>query len=859
MIFRKALLLALFGCTLMAGCDGSNEETARKQSPATFTEKKNDLVAGAGEPSVSPSRGEGAALSPSGATTAPPTGPEPKQTAKDAVATVRKPVDQDLADYVNTLRGSHSNAYIEDGFSRGLTFPATAVPFGFNMWTPVNRSEPDNAWSTGWSAEKPFDGYYANDFFYQFYEDEGSTKLLDTIQAFAVVHEPSTWIGNRQTLQIMPVSKLDASGNPLTRKIARAEKYQHKNEIARAHYYSVTFDNGTRTEITPTDHAAYTPTYMSPYTSRPELKKGKIWVNNGFWDTYRTAWPLYTLLFPQQTGEMIDGFINGYKDGGWVTRWSGPGYADSMVATSSDIIFADAYLKGVRNFDVSAAYASMVRNGSTFSSSSSQGRKGMDRAPFYGYSLQNGEAASWSLEGYLNDFGIAQMARELGKTDDFAYFSNSAVSYANIFDGNSTGAWSGGWLRAKTQNGEWTKDNSAPDRWCGDYTEGDAWSYAFLAPQDAEGLANLYGGRQQLKEKLDAFFTAPTYRGPGCGWGEGTPEIRTADDLNRMFKLGQYQHSNQPVHHTIYMYNYAGSPASGQNYLRTVMDNLYLTGYDSAGNANGEGYYGDEDNGEQSSWYVFSAMGFYPVSMGRPEYAIGAPYFPKMTVQLRNTKGELRKLVINAPNVSSGNRYVQSVKLNGRAVTRNYLLHSELADGATLDFEMGPNPSQWGTGANDVPTSITQGDMKPAPAKSLLPRGSYEVTSSTAADAAKLFDRTSSTEWQSPAGAAVWIEADGKGTKALDTVKFYTLTSSARSGRDPTGWVLKGSNDGTTWVTLDTRTDQAFAWRQQTRPYALATPASFARYRLEFTGTAALSVAEFELYGVADAAPGPAG
>src|ERR1700712_4701927 len=146
------------------------------------------------------------------------------------------------------------------------------------------------------------------------------------------------------------------------------------------------------------------------------------------------------------------------------------------------------------------------------------------------------------------------------------------------------------------------------------------------------------------------------------------------------------------------MYNYAGAPANGQKYLRDVMDKLYFSGFDSQGNSTGEGYIGDEDNGEQSAWYVLSAMGIYPVSMGRPEYAIGAPYFQNMSVKLENGK----KITINAPNVSSSNRYVQSVKLNGTAITRNYLMHSELAEGATLDFEMGPNPSQWGTGLADV-------------------------------------------------------------------------------------------------------------------------------------------------------------
>lgn len=915
-----------------------------------------------------------------------------------------------FARYVNTLRGAGSAAYIADGYSKGNTFPATAMPFGFNMWSPVNRSQ--TRANGGFSNTKPWDGYMGNDFFYTFFEDRAGTKPLDTIQAFAVVHEPSPWMGNRQALQIMPVSKTDQAGIPLWDKFQRAEKFKHENEVAKAHYYGVTFDNGVRSELTPTDHAAYfrftvpaaqqklavlfdtfaevkgtltidqagrsvsgytdhgsprmffhaefdqpivqsakvtpsnslydgnflswlrfdttssktvgvriatsfisidqakanlaqeigtktfddvkrlaqaawdgklnqvkvegatedqkiilysnmyraflfpnsawenvagQPKYMSSYTSPQQQKNGKIWVNNGFWDTYRTTWPLYTLLFPQQAGEMIDGFVNAYKDGGWTPRWSSPGYQDMMVATSSDIIFADAYLKGVRNFDIDAAYASMLRNATAYSSDSGKGRKGMNRTPFFGYSLQGEEAVSWSLEAYLNDFGVSEMAKALGKTDDAAYLASSAIGYANIFDATSTGAWAGGWFRAKTSTGAWSSPAN-PDIWYGPYTEGNAWHYTFLAPQDGQGLANLYGGRDRLKAKLDAFFTdEPLQDG---GFFISKPEIVSAWDIYKLANVGQYQHSNQPVHHSIYMYNYAGYPAGGQKYLRDVMDKLYFSGFDANGKSTGEGYLGDEDNGEQSAWYVLSAMGFYPVSMGRPEYAIGAPYFPKMTVTMKDAAGNPHELVINAPGVSATNRYVQSVKLNDVPITRSYLRHEELANGGKLDFEMGPAPSQWGTGANDVPSSITVGTAAPTPLASVLPRGGYQVTSSNtnATQTSALSNRDSGgTVWSQPAGSSAWIQATKTSTASLDSVKMYTLTTPAIGGQDPVSWTLKGSNDGTSWTTLDERQNQAFPWRQQVKPFALGTPASYAQYRLEFAGSAAVSIAEFEL------------
>jgi hypothetical protein len=444
------------------------------------------------------------------------------------------------------------------------------------------------------------------------------------------------------------------------------------------------------------------------------------------------------------------------------------------------------------------------------------------------------------------------MAKVLKKDDDYAYFMNRAIGYSYLFDGASTGVWAGGFFRSKDVSGGLISGPKTPQSWGYGYTEGNAWSYAFLAPQDGQGLANLYGGRQNLKAKLDTFFTT---RAGNDGGSYGTiHEVAEAKKVDELANVGEYQHSNQTVHHSIYMYNYAGAPANGQKYLRDVMDKLYFSGFDSRGKSTGEGYVGDEDNGEQSAWYILSAMGFYPVSMGRPEYAIGAPYFQNMSVKLENGK----TITINAPNVSTTNRFVQSVKLNGTAITRSYLLHSELAEGATLDFEMGPNPSaSWGTGVNDVPTSITQGASKPTPLKSLLTMEKYDVTASTNASKANLLSRSSSSIWSNPAATPGWIEAGKKPSPQIDTVSLYTLTSASATGQDPTGWTLKGSNDGIIWTTLDTRDAQTFQWRQQTRPFALKTPASYARYRLEFTGTNALSVAEFELLGTPDAAPAP--
>lgn len=907
-------------------------------------------------------------------------------------------VDQPLASYVNTTRGSAESGSI----SKGNNFPATALPFGFNMWSPVNTTADQGV----------------------IYDATPGKNM----NSFAVTHMASKWNGNRQALKIMPVK----DENVRLPNYA-GEPFQRKNEVGKAHYYSVIFDNQMKTEITPTDHAAYfrftapdslakttvafdtfadkgalkvnqaegtasgyalhgsndftprmyffikfdsaitkyqenissgdvrawvqfdtpagakvvgmriatsfiseeqakdnleqeiagksfddvlrlaedawnkrlntihvqgatedqkiilysnmyrsflypnsawenvrgadgksTPTYVSPYTNTDKVKPGKIWVNNGFWDTYRANWPLYSLLMPNETGEMLNGFVNGYKDGGWTSRWSNPGYRDSMVATSTDIVLADAYLKGIRNFDVETAYASMLRNATNYSRDSDKGRRSMDVSIFRGYTPTGtgntggtSRSVAWSLEGYLNDFGIAQMAKELkkdGKTgynygDEQAYFASRSLNYVNLFDPAGSGAWAGGWFRGKNLNGAWDNGSTSaqPHSWGYGYEEGNAWSYAFLAPQDGQGLANLYGGRDKLKEKLDKFFTT-TPRLEGGDYGSIIHEVREAAEVHRLAGVGEYQHSNQTVHHSIYMYNYAGSPATGQKYLRDVMDKLYFTGFDANGVSDGSGYIGDEDNGEMSSWYILSAMGVYPVSMGRPEYAIGAPYFPRMTVRLKTIKNAEKTLTIRAPSVSSANRYVQSVKLNGKPVLRNYILHSEIADGATLDFVMGPNPSQWGSGVDDVPTSITKGDAKPKPSVSLLQTGFYDGNASNATQFATLFDKHSGTGfWNS--GANGWVELWVMDTKPVSLAKMYTLTSIASNVDSPKSWTVKGSEDGTTWEILDQRKDEIFKWGQQTRPFSLNTTKAYKRYRIEFDGAKPANLAELELLG----------
>ncbi|WP_197288435.1 GH92 family glycosyl hydrolase [Nocardia sp. NRRL S-836] len=868
------------------------------------------------------------------------------------------------SDYVLTTRGTNSNG----SFSRGNNFPATAVPHGFNFWTPMT-----NAGSTSWLYE---------------YQQRNNAQNLPTLQAFTASHEPSPWMGDRQTFQVMPSDKAPTQDRAL-----RSLPFKHDNEVAKAHYYGVTFENGLKAEIAPTDHAAvfrftfpdegqknlvfdnvnnlggltldaaggvvtgfsdvksglstgasrlfvygevdkavtasgrltgagrdavggyftfadktvqlriatslisvdqakanleqevggsdtfesvrdraqaawdrvlgilsvegasedqlittYSNMYRlylypnsgfekvgdkvryaspvapptgpsTPTQTGAKVVDGKIYVNNGFWDTYRTTWPAYSLFTPSQAGEMAEGFVQQYKDGGWISRWSSPGYADLMTGTSSDVAFADAYLKGVTNFDAKAAYEAAVKNASVVPPNSGVGRKGMDRSIFLGYTGndQLGEAWSWAIEGYLNDYGISQMAKALyDKTgekryaEEHEYFLNRSLNYVLTFDKRI------GFFQGRNVDGSWRVQDPAkynPQDWRYDYTETNGWNMAFTVPHDGQGLANLYGGRDALAKKLDQFFTLPeTAKFPG-GYGGVIHEMIEARDV----RMGQYGHSNQPSHHIAYMYNYAGQPARTAEKVREIMARLYV------GSQEGQGYAGDEDNGEMSAWYLFSSLGFYPLQMGKPAYAIGSPQFTKATVALENGK----KLVVNAPKNSAKNIYVQGVKVNGKAWNKTYLPHDLLANGATIDFDMGPAPSKWGTGADDAPESITKGTEVATPLRDVA----------TGLSVAALSDNNSAT-------SATVRTADFTPADAKEKAEFYTLTN-AKAGPSPTSWELKASYDGKTWATVDKRSGENFQWQQYTRSFKIASPGRYAFYRLEFAGDVALS--EFEL------------
>jgi len=572
---------------------------------------------------------------------------------------------------------------------------------------------------------------------------------------------------------------------------------------------------------------------------------GKVYVNNGFWDTYRTAWAAYALLAPGDAGEMVNGFLQHYRDGGWVPRWSSPGYANLMTGTSSDVAFADAYVKGVEGIDAAALYAAVVRNAAVVPPNDNVGRKGMDVSPFIGYTPDTvHEGVSWALEGYINDYGIANLLAALAKEPappvarerlqaESAYYRDRARNYVRMFDPAI------GFFQGRAADGKW-KSAAAdydPRVWGHDhdYTETNGWGFAFLTPHDGRGLANLYGGREGLARKLDAYFaTLETARHPGS-YGGVIHEMVEARDV----RMGQWGFSNQVAHHVPWMYLYAGQPWRTQEIVRETLARMYV------GSEIGQGYPGDEDNGESSAWWLFAALGFYPLQMGSENLAIGSPLFTRATVHLPNG----RKLVIDAPGNSRDNIHVAGVMVNGQPWNRTFIPHRLLAEGGRIEFRMSPRRSDWGSDAAALPPSLTPGDAPAEPLADLTGHGRGAAsTDAGGVEADALFDDTSRTEATFSAPATVTYALDDA---TRDEVSFYTLTSGSAGGH-PTAWVLEGSDDGKRWKVLDRRSGETFEWARYTRPFRLASPARYRQYRFVFDAASEqgrFSLAEIELLG----------
>lgn len=427
--------------------------------------------------------------------------------------------------------------------------------------------------------------------------------------------------------------------------------------------------------------------HYSPYNG--EVLPGYMFTDNGFWDTFRAVFPFFTLMYPELNAQIMEGLANTYNESGWLPEWASPGHRGCMIGSNSASLIADSYLKGIRGYDIETLYEAIIKNTNGYMEEiNSVGRFGADYYNELGYVPYNvgvNENTARTLEYAYADYCIWKLAIELERPQaEIDLFAKRAMNYKNVYDKSS------GLMRGKNEDGTFQSPFN-PLKWGDAFTEGNSLHYTWSVFQDIDGLINLMGGKDKFNATLDGVFEmAPDF--DESYYGAVIHEIREMQIAN----MGNYAHGNQPIQHMIYLYNYSGQPWKAQTRARQIMNNMYTPQPD--------GYCGDEDNGQTSAWYVFSAMGFYPVCPGTDEYVFGSPLFDKVSLTLQN--GNV--FTINASDNTKENVYLDAVQLNGETYTKNYIKHNTILDGGTLDFSLSATPNkERGTGTDDVPYSMS--------------------------------------------------------------------------------------------------------------------------------------------------------
>ena len=429
------------------------------------------------------------------------------------------------------------------------------------------------------------------------------------------------------------------------------------------------------------------PIHYSPYNG--EVLPGYMYTDTGFWDTFRCLFPLLNMLYPSVNKEIQEGLVNTYKESGFFPEWASPGHRGCMVGNNSASVLVDAYLKGVQVDDINTLYEGLLHGANnvhpTVSSTGRLGHEYYNELGYVPYDVKINENAARTLEYAYNDWCIYQLAKELNRPKkEINLFAKRAMNYKNLYDADSK------LMRGKLKNGEFASPFS-PLKWGDAFTEGNSWHYSWSVFHDPQGLIDLMGGKKEFVTMLDSVFNVPPLYDESY-YGQVIHEIREMTVMN----MGNYAHGNQPIQHMIYLYNYAGEPWKAQYWVRQTMDRMYSPTPD--------GYCGDEDNGQTSAWYVFSALGFYPVCPGTDEYIIGSPLFKKATLHFENGNN----LVIESSNNSAENVYIDSLQKDGADYSKNYLKHDELLSGGKLLFKMNSMPNkERGINQADLPYSFT--------------------------------------------------------------------------------------------------------------------------------------------------------
>ncbi|MDR1866272.1 MAG: GH92 family glycosyl hydrolase [Bacteroidales bacterium] len=735
--------------------------------------------------------------------------------------------DDHPADQVNILMGTQS----KHSLSNGNVYPAIALPWGMNFWTPQTGKMGD-----GW--------VYTYD--------------ADKIRGFKQIHQPSPWINDYGQFAVMPVT-----GEPLFDENSRASWFSHKAETARPYYYSVYLaDHDVVAEIAPTERAAlfrftfpetdrafvvvdafdkgsyvriipsenkiigyttknnggvpagfknyFTAVFDKPFTYRAtfdgkDLKQdqlemqsghagavigfktrrgetvhvrvassfisheqaeinlkelgndsfdavrskakatwddvlgrirvdggtadqvrtfyscfyrsvlfprrmyetdadgkvvhyspyngkvlpGYLFTDTGFWDTFRSLFPFLNLLYPSMNEKIQEGLVNTYLESGFLPEWASPGHRDCMIGNNSASVVADAYLKGLKGYDIQKLYEALLHaTDHVHPKISSTGRLGHEyynELGYIPYDVGIRENVARTLEYAYNDWCIYQLGKQLKRpAEEIELFARRSQNYRNVFDRET------GLMRGRNKDGTFQSPFN-PLKWGDAFTEGNSWHYTWSVFHDVQGLIDLMGGAKKFNAMLDSVFNVPPLFDESY-YGGVIHEIREMQIMN----MGNYAHGNQPIQHMIYLYNYSGEPWKAQQHLRNVMRRLYLPVPD--------GYCGDEDNGQTSAWYVFSALGFYPVCPGSGQYVMGSPLFRSAVIRLENGK----TFTVKAPENSDENIYVNSRRLNGTSSPALFIRHSDILKGGTLEFKMSDRPDRKGSfKPEDLPYSFS--------------------------------------------------------------------------------------------------------------------------------------------------------
>ena len=428
--------------------------------------------------------------------------------------------------------------------------------------------------------------------------------------------------------------------------------------------------------------------HYSPYNG--DVLPGYMYTDTGFWDTFRSLFPLLNLVYPSVNKEIQEGLLNAYRESGFFPEWASPGHRNCMVGNNSASVLADAFVKGVKVDDTATLYKGLLNAvGAVHPTVPSTGRLGHELYNCLGYIPCDAgiyESAARTLEYAYNDWCILQVAKAMDRPKkEIKELEKRALNYRNLYNPQYK------LMCGRLADGSFEQSFS-PLKWGGNFTEGNSWHYTWSVFHDVQGLIDLMGGKQQFTNMLDSVFAVPPHYDDSY-YGFPIHEIREMTVMN----MGNYAHGNQPIQHMIYLYNYAGEPWKAQYWLRRVMENMYTPTPD--------GYCGDEDNGQTSAWYVFSALGFYPVCPASNEYVLGAPLFERATVKLENGN----EFVIDAAGNSSSTPYVRSLLLDGKEYSRNYIAHEALLSGANIKVQMDSLPNLLrGICDDDVPYSFSK-------------------------------------------------------------------------------------------------------------------------------------------------------